>query len=73
MTAKQDREITKLQILVGQGIQIEHRLRIALDKIINIAHSMPRDEHGAGQFYQARLSIAQEIAEKAIHPEKYDL
>lgn len=42
------------------------KLREALARIDKIQHSMPRLEHGAGEFYQARLSVAQDIASAAL-------
>ena len=41
-------------------------IRKALERIDSIKHSIPRDDDGAGMFYQARLSIAQDIAQTAL-------
>jgi len=58
-TAKGD-EIAKLQMLVGQGIQIEHRLRKALERIATIDHNLGTlsDTHLLGK--------AKEIARSAL-------
>lgn len=48
------------------------KLREALGRIDKIQHSMPRDEHGAGEFYQARLSVAQDIANAALEADGGD-
>ena len=59
-------ECARLSMIIGENVQNIHRLKKELGKIASLPHGMPRDDHGAGSYYQEKLSIAQGIAERAL-------